>query len=302
MPTNSAVTPERILQRLDWQVIRRLDGLLQGDYRSLFYGYGVDFADLREYQPEDDIRYIDWNVTARMDSPYIRQYAEDREITAWFLLDLSPSVDFGMVESQKRGMLVDFVATMARLLTRHGNRIGAMFAAGGSRIERTIPARGGRMQVLRLVNDLLKQPRLSRAPFTDLTPLLRTGLNAIKTRSLVFLISDFICEPGWERLMRLLNRRHEVLAVRLWDRHEMELPDIGPVIIEDSETGEQMYLDTHDRKFRQRFKEAALKREAEIAEAFKRSGVDALSLSTGEDMVRAIVRFAKLRQQRRKVS
>jgi uncharacterized protein (DUF58 family) len=300
MPISSAATPERILQRLDWKVIRRLDGLLQGDYRSLFYGYGVDFADLREYQPEDDIRYIDWNVTARMDAPYVRQYTEDREITAWFLLDLSPSVDFGTVGNQKRAMLVDFVATMARLLTRHGNRVGAMFY--GSRLERTIPAKGGRMQVLRLVNDLLKQPRLSHAPFTDLRPLLRGGLNAIKQRSVVFVVSDFICEPGWERPLKLLNQRHETLVVRLWDPHEMEMPDIGPVIIEDSETGEQQYVDTHDKKFRQRFKEAALQREADLVEAFKRSGVDALPLSTGEDMVRAIVRFAKLRQQRRRVS
>ena len=125
--TPDRATPDRILQRLDWQVIRRLDGLLQGDYRSLFYGYGVDFADLREYQPEDDIRYIDWNVTARMNTPYVRQYVEDREITAWFLLDLSPSVDFGTVQSLKRTVLIDFVTTLARLLTRHGNRVGAMF-------------------------------------------------------------------------------------------------------------------------------------------------------------------------------
>ncbi len=297
MPTTSAATPERILQRLDWKVIRRLDGLLQGDYRSLFYGYGVDFADLREYQPQDDIRYIDWNVTARMDTPYIRQYVEDREISAWFLLDLSPSVDFGTLEHQKRAMLIDFVGTMARVLTRHGNRIGAMFY--GSKIERTIPARGGRMQVLRLVNDLLKYPRLPRAPFTDLTPLFRGALNAIKRRSLVFVISDFICEPGWERPLKLLNQHHEVLAVRLWDPREVELPDVGPVIIEDAETGEQMYLDTHDHGFRQRFMQAATRREADLTEAFKRSGVDALSLSTGEDLVRAIVRFAKMRQQRR---
>src|SRR2546428_13991205 len=111
----SALTPERILQRLDWQVIRRLDGLLQGDYRSVFYGYGVDLADLREYQPEDDIRYIDWNVTARMNAPYVRQYVEDREITAWFLLDLSPSMDFVSVESLKRTVLIHFVTTLARL-------------------------------------------------------------------------------------------------------------------------------------------------------------------------------------------
>jgi uncharacterized protein (DUF58 family) len=302
MPT-PASTPERILLRLDWQVIRRLDGLLQGDYRSLFYGYGVDFADLREYQPEyDDIRYIDWNVTARMNTPYIRQYVEDREISAWFLLDLSPSVDFGTVQTQnvKRTMLIDFVTTLARLLTRHGNRVGAMFANGGNRIERTIPARGGRLQVLRLVNDLLKQPRLPRAPFTDLTPLLEGGLNAIKRRSLVFIVSDFISAPGWERPLNLLNRRHEVLAVRLWDPREVELPDIGPIIMEDAETGEQLYVDTHDRRFRARFKEAAMRREAALNAAFKQAGVDVMPLSTEEDLVRAIVRFATLRQQRRR--
>ena len=296
VPT-SASTPERILQRLDWQVIRRLDGLLQGDYRSLFYGYGVDFADLREYQPEDDIRYIDWNVTARMDTPYVRQYVEDREITAWFLLDLSPSVDFGTLQSQKRTVLIDFVATLARLLTRHGNRVGAIFY--GSRIERTIPARGGRIHVLRLVNDLMKQPRLSRAPFTNLTPLIEGGLHAIKRRSLVFIISDFISEPGWEKPLILLNQRHEVLAVRLTDPREMELPDVGPIIMEDAETGEQLYVDTHDKKFRLRFEEAARRRETSLNEAFKHAGVDFMSLSTEEDLVRAIVRFATLRQQRR---
>jgi uncharacterized protein (DUF58 family) len=294
----SASAPERLLQRLDWHVIRRLDGLLQGDYRTLFYGYGVDFADLREYQPPDDIRYIDWNVTARMNTPYVRQYVEDREITAWFLLDLSPSVDFGALESQKRTVLIDVVTTLARLLTRHGNRVGAVFY--GSRVERTIPARGGRLQVLRLVNDLLKQPRLPKAPFTDLTPLLEAGLHTIKKRSLIVLISDFISAPGWERPLNVLSQRHEVLAIRLWDPREMELPDVGPIIMEDAETGEQLYVDTHDRKFRQRFQEAAQRREAALSEAFRRSRVDMLSLSTEEDLVRAIVRFATLRRQRRK--
>ena len=300
--TPERATPDRILLRLDWEVIRRLDGLLQGDYRSLFYGYGVDFADLREYQPEDDIRYIDWNVTARMNTPYVRKYVEDREITAWFLLDLSPSVDFGTVQTQsvKRTVLIDFVTTLARLLTRHGNRVGAMFASGGRRVERTIPARGGRIHVLRLVNDLLKQPRLPKAPFTNLTPLLEAGLHSIKRRSLVFIISDFISAPGWERLLNSLTRRHEVLAIRLWDPREVELPDIGPVMMEDAETGEQLYVDTHDRRFRRRFQEAARRREADLNEAFTRSGVDALSLSTEEDLVHAIVRFAALRQQRRR--
>ncbi|MEO8286194.1 MAG: DUF58 domain-containing protein [Chloroflexota bacterium] len=294
----TASTPERILQRLDWQVIRRLDGLLQGDYRSLFYGYGVDFADLREYQPEDDVRYIDWNVTARMNTPYVRQYVEDREVTAWFLLDLSPSMDFGSLQSLKRSVLIDFVATLARVLTRHGNRVGAIFY--GSKVERTIPARSGRTQVLHLINDLLKQPQLPKSPFTNLSPLFEAGLHGIKRRSLVFVISDFISAPGWERSLSLLNRRHEVLAIRLWDPREMDIPDVGPIIMEDAETGEHLYVDTHDRKFRKRFQEAARQREAALSEAFKHAGVDALSLSTEEDLVGAIVRFAALRQGRRR--
>jgi uncharacterized protein (DUF58 family) len=297
MPT-TASTPERILQRLDWQVIRRLDGLLQGDYRTLFYGYGVDFADLREYQPQDDIRYIDWNVTARMNTPYVRQYVEDREITAWFLLDLSPSIDFGTAQSLKRTVLIDFVTTLARLLTRHGNRVGAIFY--DSQIERMIPARGGRVQVLRLANDLLKQPKLPRAPFTNLTPLLEGGLFSIRRRSLVFVISDFICAPGWEPTLNLLNQRHEVLTVRLWDPRETQLPDMGMVVMEDAETGDQMFVDTHDRKFRQRFEAAGRQREADLAQSFKRAGVDALALSTDEDLVQAIVRFATLRHRQRK--
>jgi len=296
--STSAQTPDRILQRLDWQVIRRLDGLLQGDYRSLFYGYGVDFADLREYQPEDDVRYIDWNVTARLNTPYVRQYVEDREITAWFLLDLSPSMDFGMIESLKRTVLIDFVTTLARLLTRHGNRVGALFY--GSRVERTIPARGGRIQVLRLVNDLLKQPPFPKSSFTNLTPLLEAGLHTVKNRSLIFIISDFISAPGWERPLNILRQRHELIAIRLWDPREVELPDIGPIFMEDSETGEQLYVDTHDKKFRQRFAAAAQRREAALNETFKRAGVDALALSTEEDLVRAIMRFAMLRRQRRK--
>ena len=291
-------TPESILQRLDWKVVRRLDGLLQGDYRSLFYGYGVDFADLREYQPGDDIRYIDWNVTARMDTPFVRQYLEEREIIAWFLLDLSPSMDFGAQQTLKRAVLVDFVATLARLLTRHGNRVGAVFY--NSRIERIIPARGGRVQVLRLVNDLLNQPPLTHAPFSDLSLLLNAGLNAIKRRSLIFVISDFISTPGWEKPLALMNRRHDVLAVRLWDPHEVDLPDVGPIIMEDAETGEQVYVDTHDAGFRKRFLDASNRREAGLKVTFQHAGVDMLSLSTQEDLVKAIVGFVNLRRQRRK--
>jgi len=291
--------PEKVLQRLEWQVIRRLDGVLQGDYRSLFRGNGIDLVDLREYQPGDDVRSIDWNVTARMDTPYVREYTEDREVTAWFLLDLSPSVDFGSGDADrlKRTVLIDFVATLARVMTRRGNRVGAMLYDG--RLERVVPARGGRDQVLRLIEDLMAQPRLDRAPFTDLAPLLEAGATAVKRRSLVFVISDFISVPGWERQLNLLNRRHEVVAVRLHDPRETTLPDVGPIIMEDAETGEQLYVDTHDAGFRHRFEEAARRREAEVQAAFHRAGVEALSLSTDDDLVRAIVRMATLRRRRR---
>ena len=289
--------PERILQRLDWTVIRRLDGLLQGDYRSLFRGNGVDFADLREYQFGDDIRHIDWNVTARMDTPYVREFLEDREITAWFLLDLSPSVDFGTAasEREKRNVLVDTVTTLSRVLTRHGNKVGAIFYGSGP--ERTIPARGGRIQVLRLINDLQRHPRQRSAPFTDLAPLLEAGQRWIKGRSLVFVISDFISEPGWETGLEALTRRHEVIAVRLFDRRETELPDVGPMLIDDAETGEQLYLDTHDKGFRRRFAEAAERRETELNAAFRRAGVDVVALATDDDLVAAIVRMAARRKR-----
>ena len=296
--STSTPTPERILHRLDWQVIRRLDGLLQGDYRSLFRGFGVDFADLREYQPEDDIRYIDWNVSARMNTPYVRQYMEDREVIAWFLLDLSPSVDFGTLQNQKRNVLIDFVATLARLLTRHGNRVGAMMF--GSAIQRTVPARSGRLQVLRIITDLLNQPRLPHSSMTDLSALLKGGLHAIKKRSLVFVVSDFISTPGWERTLNLLSQHHEVIAIRLWDPREMDLPDIGPIVMEDAETGEQLYVDTHDKKFRERFRAAAQQRETALKDSFKRAGVDVLPLSTEEDLIHAIARFVMMRRQHKR--
>jgi uncharacterized protein (DUF58 family) len=166
----------------------------------------------------------------------------------------------------------------------------------------TIPAGSGRVQVLRLVEDLLHQPRLAAAPFTDLGPLLENAHRRIRRRSLVILVSDFIGVPGWERSLELLQRRHELLAVRLVDPREVELPDVGPVLMDDAETGEQLYVDTADAGFRKRFKAAAELREAEIAAAFRRAGVDAVTLSTDEDLVRAIVRMATERRTRRRKS
>jgi uncharacterized protein (DUF58 family) len=293
----SAQRPEAILKRVEWTVIRRLDGMLQGDYRTLFRGHGLDLADIREYEPGDDVRYIDWSVSARMNTPYVRQYLEDREVTAHFLLDLSPSVDFGTIDTLKRDQLVDFVALIARLLTRHGNRVGAVLYAG--KVEKTIPAAGGTLQVLRLLNDVLSLPRLESAPYTSVAELVEHALRTIKRRSVIFLVSDFFTAPGWERPLGMLARRHEVVAVRLEDPRERELPDIGTVVLNDAETGESVYVDTHDAGFRARFEGVVRKREAELGSAFRRAGVDVLALSTEGDLVDAILRFAALRKQRR---
>src|SRR5438046_5365969 len=145
--------PELILRRLEWTVIRRLDGAIHGNYRTLFRGFGLDLADLREYQYHDDVRHIDWNVTARLGTPYVREYHEDREVTAWFLLDLSPSVDFGSGQVQKRMVSIDFVTVLARLLTRHGNKVGAIFY--GDSIDAVVPAGSGRRHVLHIVHRML---------------------------------------------------------------------------------------------------------------------------------------------------
>jgi len=278
-------------------VLRRLDGWLQGDYRTLFRGYGMDLADIREYVAGDDVRHIYWNVTARMDLPYVREYHEDREITAQFLLDVSPSVDFGTATALKRDLLIDFTAVLARLLTRQGNKIGAVLY--GSRVERVIPARTGRMQVLRLISELESRPRLKEAPATALADLLDTGLRAVRRRSLVFVISDFFTMPGWERPLAQLARRHEVLAIRLVDPRERELPEIGMVVMNDAETGEHLWVDTNDSRFRHRFAEVVDRRERMLAETFRRYGVESLELSTEEDLGRSIIRFAAKRKLRR---
>ena len=293
---SASPTPEAILRRLDWTVIRRLDGLLHGDYRTLFRGYGLDLADLREYQYHDDVRHIDWNVTARLQTPYVREFNEEREVAAWFLLDLSPSVDFGSGDVKKRAVSGEFVTVLARLLTRHGNRVGALFY--GNQVDAVIPTRSGRRHVLYILHRILTRPEVKQSSATDLNVLLRTAHDVVRRRSLVFVVSDFISRPGWAETLANLARRHEVIAVRLYDPLEMEMPDLGLLVIQDSETGEQVFVDTHDKGFRKRFAELAVKREEELRTAFRRAGVDALELATDDDLVDAIMRFADLRKRR----
>jgi uncharacterized protein (DUF58 family) len=286
---------ENILRRLEWTVLRRLDGLLHGNYQTVFRGFGLDLADLREYQYYDDVRYIDWNVTARLQTPYVRVYNEDREVMAWFLLDLSPSVDFG-ARVKKRSVSTEFVTVLARLLTRHGNRVGALFY--GDSVDTVIPARSGRRHALHILHRILSRPEPARSAPTNLGDFLQSALRVMQRRSLVFVVSDFISTPGWAKPLAHLARRHEVIAVRLYDPLEMELPDLGMIMMRDAETGEQLFVDTHDRTFRRRFAVLAERREQELRSVFTQAGVDALELSTDDDLASAILRFADLRKRR----
>ena len=292
----SAPTPDALLRRLEWTVVRPLNGLLQGDYRSLFRGSGIDLANLREYKEGDDVRYIDWNVSARLPSLHVREYLEDRELTAWFLLDLSPSVDFASDAVSKRMVLLEFVAVLARVLTGKGNYCGALLCSNG--VEGVIPPRSGRRQVLHLMDLLASRPRMGRAPQTDLGAILRQATNIIRRRSVLFLVSDFISQPGWEIPLDWLARRHDVVAIRLIDPAETRIPDMGLLCFQDAESGEQILVDTRDAGFRRRFTLAAQQQQAVQRAAFARAGVDCLELSTEDDLLDALLRFLRMRKTR----
>ncbi|HSB23629.1 MAG TPA: DUF58 domain-containing protein [Burkholderiaceae bacterium] len=303
----TVATPDQLLRQLEWTVIRRLDGLLQGDYRTLWRGAGLDLADLRAYQHGDDVRHIDWNVTARLLEPHVRQFTEDRELTAWFLLDLSGSVDFGSDERTKLSVSEGFVTVLARLLTRHGNRVGALLYS--NRVDGVLPARASRNHVLELISRMRTRPappprrarrRGAQPPprQTVLADLLRSAETLIKRRSMVFVVSDFISTPGWQDPLGRLARRHEVLAVRLYDPLELKLPDVGLVTLEDAESGEQLFIDTNDPAFRARFEALTAQHEADLRAALGQAQVDTLELATHDDLLESLLRFVALRRQR----
>ena len=296
MIDTAALTPERVLRRLEWRVLRRLDGRLQGDYRTVFRGIGVDVADLREYQYGDDLRHIDWNVTARTDVMHVREYLEDREVTAWLLLDASASMEFGPVQRRKHLVLTEVAATVAQLLSRGGNRVGALFFDAG--VRETIPPGHGRNHVLRILARMLA-PRSAEKGVTDLGVALRAALGILRRRSLVVIVSDFLSEPGWQGLLSQLARRHDVVAIQVVDRREFELPAAGMIYVEDAETGEVIFVDTDDPGFQQRLREQADERQSTLVADLRSAGLDLFTVSTDEDLVRALFRISQLRRRRR---
>lgn len=292
------VAADRFLKRLQFRVIRRLDGMLQGDYTGFFNGPGVELSEVRAYQPGDPVRHIDWSVTARMGEVYVRQFVEEREITAWLLLDMSPSFLFGTTQQLKRDLATEFAGTAAYLLTRHGDQIGMM---GFTRaVDTVLPPRSGRRQAVRIIETLQHAPRAAATGQTDLSGVLAQAAKTIRRRSLIFVVSDFIAPAGWDRPMSLLTQRHDVVAVRIEDPAELDLPDVGSVRFEDPETGEQIWVNTSNRKLRARYHEMASARHDQVQVALRQRGVDVLNLSTAESIVEPILRFVALRKRRRR--
>jgi len=295
--------PLQVLRRLEWTVIKRLDGQLQGDYRSLFRGAGLVLADLREYQSHDDVRHIDWNVTARMQTPYVREHQEDREVAAWFLVDMSGSVHFGSGAVSKRQLAAEAVTVLARLLSQHGNRAGIMLFSGTQvRAEVLVPARSGRRHLLHVLQLMLSDlpaagTRPTAGATTDLRVLLSQAQAVIRRRASIFLVSDFITQADWHAPLSQLARRHEVVAIRLRDRLEQEIPNVGLLLMQDAETGEQLLVDGNDAGFRARFAHIAAERENLLRQGLTRAGVDCLELTTDEPLDQAILRFTQLRKR-----
>jgi uncharacterized protein (DUF58 family) len=289
---------DRLLRRLEWQVMRRLDGRLQGAHRTVWHGVGIDFTDLREYMPEDDVRHIDWNVTARLDEIFVRQYTEERELTAWLVLDRSASMRGGAPGLGKDFALNELAICLARLISHKGNRVGAILF--DNEFQDIIPPSTGRSQALRVAHELDRPAPKASGKTTDLEAMLRLAANVARRRSLVFVLSDFIGEPGWERALARLAHRHEVVTIRLVDPAEVELPDVGYVMVEDAETGEQLLVDTGDPLLRQRLHAEVDAREAAVSEAMREAGVSAHRIGTDQDLVEALVHMVRRSKRRRR--
>ena len=288
-------TPERLLRRLEFSVVRRLDGFLFGDYRGLFYGPSLDLAEVREYQPGDEVRRIDWNVTARMNRLFVRQYLEEREITAWLLVDLSPSMAFGTRRRLKRELAIEFAGVASYIIARHGDKVGVMTFPG--RDVPVVPPRTGRRHALRIVHLLRRAETTGQGP-TDLAATLRAATGLLRRRHLVFIVSDFIAPPGWEHPLRDLSRRHDVIAVWIRDPAEEALPDVGMVPVRDPETGAHCWIDTSDGRVRAAYEKLVAERRARVTTAFRQARTDPLELSTAESMVESLVRFVVRRRKR----
>jgi uncharacterized protein (DUF58 family) len=285
-----------ILRRLDLTISRRLDGMLQGDYRGLVPGHGSELGETRQYSPGDDVRRIDWNVTARMQTPHVRETIADRELETWVVADLSASLGFGTADCEKRDLAVAAIAAVGYLTARTGNRVGAITLSGPQ--TRTIPAKSGRLNLQALLHQVVGAAKLEPAGASDLAGSLRRLNGTMRRRGLAVVVSDFLAPDGWERPLRVLGALHETLAVEVVDPRELELPDVGTIEVFDPETGDVREVNTGNRALRDNFRREAHAQRDRIARHIRAAGADHLVLRTDSDWLLDLVRFVALRRDR----
>ena len=259
--------------------------LFAGQYHSAFKGRGMAFSEVREYQYGDDVRDIDWNVTARMSKPYIKVFEEEREMTVMLLVDVSSSLDFGTVKQMKKEMETEIAATLAFSAIQNNDKIGVIFFS--DRIEKFIPPKKGKKHILYIIRELLDFKPESQK--TDVKMVIEYLTNVLKKRCTAFIISDFIDKNDFTNALTIANRKHDVVAIQVYDRRVAELPDVGLMKVRDAETGHEQYIDTSSKRLRQAHHEWWQERQERMSVAFTKSRVDSISVRTNEDYVKALL-------------
>jgi uncharacterized protein (DUF58 family) len=268
--------------------------LFSGEYHSAFKGRGMAFSEVREYQIGDEIRTIDWNVTARFNHPYVKVFDEERELTVMILVDVSGSENFGTIIQQKQDIATELCAVLAFSAIQNNDKVGVIFFS--DKIEKFIPPKKGRSHILMIIRELIDFTPENKG--TNVAEALRYFTSAIKKRSTAFIISDFISGP-FEDQLKIANKKHDVIALKLYDRHEEEFPNLGLVPMRDEETGELQWINTSDKQVRNAYKAAGLQRNAALQTTFKKSGVDFTSIGTHESYVKPLMTLFKKRESRR---
>ena len=265
--------------------------IFAGEYHSAFKGRGMTFSEVREYQYGDDIRNIDWNVTARHNRPYVKIFEEERELTVMLMIDVSASRNFGTISKLKKNQITEIAAVLAFSAIQNNDKIGVIFFS--DKIEKFIPPKKGRTHILHIIRELIDFYPEDKQ--TDIEQALEYMTNSIKKRCTCFVISDFIDEHDFAHALAIANRKHDVVALRVYDPRENQLPPVGMMYLRDAETGEQMWVDTSDKKLREAYEKYAFVREKELDAIFKRSGVDVANIRSDEAYVRALITLFKNR-------
>jgi uncharacterized protein (DUF58 family) len=289
------ISPEIMKQvkRVDLKTRGLVDALFSGEYRSVFKGQGMEFAEVREYTPGDEVRAIDWNVTARMNRPFVKRYVEERELTVVLALDISGSESFGTVSRFKSEMMTEFAAIIALAAVRNNDRVGLIFFT--DRVEHVVPPRKGKRHVLRIVRDLLAfEPKGTE---TDLQPALQYMQRTLRQHTVIFLVSDFQAD-GYEHALKVLGRRHDIVAVTLNDPAERDLPNVGLARMRDPETGQFLEVDTTDRRVRAAYADHIAAELAARQRVLRRSGVDEVELTTEGTVIDPLLKFFRARETR----